>query len=188
MDRRPPGHPRPDHRAGRLNAVPALPRVRLDGYGEDDLDLERRLNEPEMRAFLSPSESDEKVVARHRKYLGLAVERVGQMFRITSLTTGDVVGSIGYWEREWQGETVYETGWGILPEFWGHGYASAAAVAVVAAAAARGTHLSIHAYPKIAHAASNAVCRKAGFTLLGECDFEYPKGTQIRCNDWSHPL
>jgi hypothetical protein len=34
------------------------------------------------------------------------------------------------------------------------------------------------------HAASNAVCRKAGFTLLGACDFEYPKGTFIQSNDW----
>jgi hypothetical protein len=36
----------------------------------------------------------------------------------------------------------------------------------------------------VAHGASNGVCRKAGFTLLGEVDFEYPKGTPIRSNDW----
>jgi len=36
----------------------------------------------------------------------------------------------------------------------------------------------------VAHAASNAVCRKAGFELLGEVDFEYPKGTPIRSCDW----
>jgi hypothetical protein len=34
------------------------------------------------------------------------------------------------------------------------------------------------------HDASNAVCRKAGFELVGECDFEYPPGNHIRSNDW----
>jgi hypothetical protein len=28
------------------------------------------------------------------------------------------------------------------------------------------------------------VCRKAGFELLGEADFEYPAGHPLRCNDW----
>jgi RimJ/RimL family protein N-acetyltransferase len=32
--------------------------------------------------------------------------------------------------------------------------------------------------------ASNAICRKLGFELLGEEDFEYPPGNPIRCNDW----
>ena len=36
--------------------------------------------------------------------------------------------------------------------------------------------------------ASNAVCRKAGFTLLGETDIEYPPGTIMRCNDWQMSL
>ena len=46
----------------------------------------------------------------------------------------------------------------------------------------------MHAYPKVGNEASNAICRKAGFELLGECDFEYPKGHPIRCNDWRFDL
>ena len=42
----------------------------------------------------------------------------------------------------------------------------------------------LHAFPSVANAASNAVCRKVGFVELGECDFEYPAGHPIRCNDW----
>jgi hypothetical protein len=38
------------------------------------------------------------------------------------------------------------------------------------------------------NAASNAVCRKAGFEMLEEVDFEYPKGTPIRCYDWRYEL
>lgn len=31
---------------------------------------------------------------------------------------------------------------------------------------------------------SNAICRKLGFSLLEECEFEYPLGSFMRCNDW----
>lgn len=31
---------------------------------------------------------------------------------------------------------------------------------------------------------ANAVCRKAGFTLIEAVDSEYPKGHWMRCNDW----
>ena len=72
----------------------------------------------------------------------------------------------------------------MLPEFQGHGIAVAAATLVADSARAEGLFRWLHAYPKVVHGASNAVCRKAGFTLLGEVDFEYPKSTPIRCNDW----
>jgi RimJ/RimL family protein N-acetyltransferase len=32
--------------------------------------------------------------------------------------------------------------------------------------------------------ASNAICRKLGFTLVEEAEFEYPPGNFMRCNDW----
>ena len=64
----------------------------------------------------------------------------------------------------------------------------AGARAVVAAATAEGRRSSLHAYPKVVHAAPNAVRRKAAFTLLGETDFECPEGTTIRCDDWAHRL
>ncbi len=44
--------------------------------------------------------------------------------------------------------------------------------------------LSTHAYPSIDNPPSNAACRKAGFELLGEIDFEYPPGNPLRCNEW----
>ena len=42
----------------------------------------------------------------------------------------------------------------------------------------------MHAFPAVENAPSNAICRKLGFTLLDEHDFEYPPGTVMRCNDW----
>jgi RimJ/RimL family protein N-acetyltransferase len=79
-------------------------------------------------------------------------------------------------------------GWQVLPGFQGRGLAVRATVAAIGFAAAEGRHPWAHAYPKVDNAASNGVCRKAGFTLLGECDFEFPKGNPIVCNDWRYAL
>jgi hypothetical protein len=46
----------------------------------------------------------------------------------------------------------------------------------------------VHAFPPPDNAASNAVCRNAGFTLLGPVEFEYPKGSFSTSNDWVHNL
>ncbi len=72
----------------------------------------------------------------------------------------------------------------MLPQFQGRGLAARAAGAVVGAARVAGWHRYLHAFPSVDHHASNSVCRKAGFTLLGEVEFEYPKGHWITSNDW----
>ncbi|GAB3987176.1 GNAT family N-acetyltransferase [Actinoallomurus acanthiterrae] len=159
------------------------PEVRIEPWGEGDLDLLRRINAPEMTEHLGGPETEEQVLRRHRRYLEPGDEGSGGMFRVV-LPEGAAVGSIGYWEREWRGETVYETGWGILPEFGGRGLATAAGRLVVERARAERRHRFLHAYPSVDHPASNAICRKLGFTLLGPCDFEYPPGHPMRCNDW----
>ncbi|MEU3251708.1 GNAT family N-acetyltransferase [Streptomyces sp. NPDC006997] len=155
--------------------------VRLEAWGEGDLWVLRALNSAETTEHLGGPESEERVLARHRRYLGLGD---GRMYRVVLADGGETVGSVGFWEREWRGGPVWETGWGVLPAFQGRGLAVRAARAVVGAARTAGRHRYLHAYPKVAHAASNAVCRRAGFTLLGEVGFEYPKGNPIRCNDW----
>ncbi|MGI8711878.1 MAG: hypothetical protein ACR2NR_01595 [Solirubrobacteraceae bacterium] len=38
----------------------------------------------------------------------------------------------------------------------------------------------VHAFPSVENAASNAVCRSAGFALLGPIEAEYPPGTTRR--------
>jgi RimJ/RimL family protein N-acetyltransferase len=162
------------------------PLVRLEPWAEDGLDLLRRTNAPEMTDHLGGPESEEQLISRHERYLDLRGK--GQMFRVVLLPEGDVVGSTGYWERVWQDEVVYETGYGILPEFQGRGLAVAATVAVVEEAAAQAKHRYLHAFPSVDHVASNAVCQKAGFEFVAECEFEYPKGTFIRSNDWRADL
>lgn len=161
--------------------------LRLEPWSDDDLELELRANTPEMKEFLGGEEPFDAVVARHARFLELPVTGAGQMFRI-ALPDAPGVGSVGYWEREWHGRQVYEMGWHVLSEYQGRGLASAAVRLAADHAALHGSHRYAHAYPKVANGPSNGVCRKAGFTLLGEIDFEYPKGTPIRCNDWRREL
>ncbi|WP_264924595.1 GNAT family N-acetyltransferase [Streptomyces sp. A012304] len=156
-------------------------QVRLVPWSEGDFWLLRRTNSPEMTEHLGGPESEEKLVERHRRYV---TPENGRMYRVVLADGGETVGSIGYWEREWRGDTVWETGWGVLPEFQGRGLAVRAARALVEVVRHAGGHPALHAFPGVDHAASNGVCRKAGFTLLGQADFEYPKGHWIRSNDW----
>jgi RimJ/RimL family protein N-acetyltransferase len=158
--------------------------VLIEPWSGADLDLLRRLNAPEMMTHLGGPETEEQILKRHQRYIDPGEEGSGGMFRVVMLPGREAVGSIGYWERTWQGETVYETGWGILPEFGGRGLATAAGHAVIARARAEKRHRSMHAYPSVANPASNAICRKLGFTFVGEYDFEYPPGNPMRCNDW----
>jgi RimJ/RimL family protein N-acetyltransferase len=159
--------------------------VTLDPWNEQDFGLLERCNTPEMTAHLGGPETPEKLRDRHRRYIENPF--VGQMFAIVT-DDGERAGSIGYWEHTEATDTVWETGWAILPEFQGRGLATAAVHEVAKVAAAAGKHSTLHAYPNITNTASNALCHKAGFTFLGERDFEYPKGHPIRCNDWSLDL
>ncbi|MGH3715046.1 MAG: GNAT family N-acetyltransferase [Micromonosporaceae bacterium] len=162
-----------------------MTEVRIEPWGEDDLDLLRGANAPEMTVHLGGPETDEKLRDRHQRCLAMNHTDGGQMYRIV-LATPDApkVGGIGYWEKEWRNQTVYETGWNVLPAYQGRGIAVAATRALIEEVRRDGRHRYLHAFPNVSNAPSNAICRKAGFELLGECDFEYPVGNPIRCNDW----
>jgi RimJ/RimL family protein N-acetyltransferase len=141
-----------------------------------------------MTEHLGGPESPEQLRRRHARYLATAGTDTGAMFVITVGPEARAAGSVGYWEHEWRGETVWETGWTVLPEFQGQGIATRGTILAVERAAAEGRYRSIHAFPSVANGPSNAICRKVGFTLLGEADFEYPKGSFMRCNDWALDL
>ena len=157
--------------------------VTLRGWAEGDLALlTRLLGDPAMTEHLGGPETPEQLRARHERYWRPAEPDSGAMFVI--LAGGADAGSIGFWARSWRGETVWETGWSVLPEFQGKGVATRAAALIVERARAAGGHRFLHAFPNEENAASNAVCRKAGFTPLGAVEFEYPAGHLLACNDW----
>jgi RimJ/RimL family protein N-acetyltransferase len=160
--------------------------VDLRPWSEGDFHLlERLLGDREMTVHLGGPETPEKLRERHERYCQFTHTGPGCMFVIVAGPDRISAGSVGYWEKEWQGETVWETGWSVLPEFQGQGIATKATLAVVAKARAENKHRFIHAYPSVDNTPSNAICRKAGFTLQGgEYEFEYPPGNPMRCNDW----
>jgi RimJ/RimL family protein N-acetyltransferase len=160
--------------------------VRIEAWSERDLDLLRAVNAPELMEHLGGPETEEQLVKRHQRYVDLSGDRTGagRMFRIVLLPEEVPVGVIGFWEQTWDGIRVYETGWTVLGGFQGRGVATAATAAVVDRARAARKHRYLHAFPSVDNGASNAVCRKAGFALLRERDFEYPPGHLLRTNDW----
>ncbi len=163
-------------------------RVQLRDWAESDLELLRRNNAPEMTEHLGGPESEEKLLDRNRRYAAIRGTGTGRMFVVELLPDLEPVGSIGYWDRESGGETVFETGWAVSPEYQGRGIAAAATRAAIESARDERKHRYLHAYPNVTNLPSNALCRKLGFELLGEFDFEYPVGNPIRCNDWRFDL
>jgi RimJ/RimL family protein N-acetyltransferase len=158
--------------------------VRLEPWGADDFPLLEQQNAPEMTAHLGGPESPEALLARQAKYEGLAETSNDRMYKIVLVATGTAVGSVGYWERTWHGEEVYETGWGLLPAFQGRGLAAMGTAQAIELARASRLHRYLHAFPSVENLPSNALCRRLGFTLVEEFEGEYPKGHFMRCNDW----
>ncbi|HEV2013138.1 MAG TPA: GNAT family N-acetyltransferase [Candidatus Dormibacteraeota bacterium] len=164
---------------------PGLSTVRIEPWGADDLSLLQKLvGDRAMMEHLGGPESPEKIAERHTRYQRVGAAGTGRMFKIVDEESGEGAGSVGYWDRSWHSEQVYEIGWAVIPAFQGRGMAAAATLQAIAMARSEKTHRFVHAFPSVDNPPSNAICRKLGFTLIGECDFEYPPGSVMRCNDW----
>ena len=163
--------------------------ITLRDWEDGDLPLlQASLGDPAMTRYLGGPESPEQIGARHQRYVALAGTGTGHMLVILVGREQEAAGSVGFWDKEWQDELVYEMGWSVLPAYQGRGIATRATILGIEHARSDGRHRYVHAFPSVDNAASNATCRKAGFTLLGEYDFEYPKGHLMRCNDWRFDL
>jgi RimJ/RimL family protein N-acetyltransferase len=163
--------------------------VTIRPWAEGDLPLlERLLGDPAMTVHLGGPETPEQLRNRHKRYYQMNESDTGQMFVILAGPEKLAAGSVGYWEKEDQGQIVWETGWSVLPEFQGQGIAAKATAALIEKLREVKKHRFLHAYPSVENGASNAICRKAGFTLLGAEEFEYPPGSFMQCNDWQFDL
>jgi len=162
----------------------ALRVAHLEPWGSGDLPLLEKLNDPEMTKHVGGPESPEKLSDRQTRY-----EAPGsRQYRIVEDASGEGVGWVGYWEMTWRDEQVWETGWAVLPSFQGRGIASSATAQLLDLARAERHLRYVHAYPKVENTASNAICRKVGFELLGEVDFPARRAGVVRCNDWRFDL
>ena len=157
----------------------------LRPWKPEDLDLLRRLlGDPAMMEHLGGPEPDAKIRERQSRY----EQPDSKQFAIVDGEAGVGVGWVGYWEREWLGDAVYETGWSVVPEAQGRGLARRATLELLGLAARDADRRFVHAFPAVDNAASNGICERVGFDLRGAIEFEYPKGHTMRCNDWRFDL
>src|ERR1700730_1271677 len=105
--------------------------IQLRPWSEGDLQLLEQLNDPEMTRHLGGPETEEKIRQRDQRYCGIAETGKGRMFVIVAERESVPVGSVGYWEKEWQGDLIWEVGWGVLPAFQGRGIGASATAALV---------------------------------------------------------
>lgn len=159
--------------------------IRIEPWGPDDLPiLEKTMGDPAMTEHLGGPESPEKLADRQQRYEKLADSGTGRMFKIVHEETGLAIGSVGYWDKTWNDEEMYEIGWAVIPTFQGRGIAKAATALAISAARQDGKHRFIHAFPSVKNEPSNGICRSLGFSFVRECTFEFPVGHFIQCNDW----
>lgn len=149
----------------------------------DDLRLYERLRcDPVMMAELGGPQPKEGIPDKLSADVA-DVERDRSWISVIETDDGDAAGSVCIWRHDEHGETISEVGWMVLPEFQGQGLGRAATAAILGRARADGRWGAIHAYPGVANAPSNGICRSLGFTLIETVDIEWV-GRTLRTNHW----
>jgi RimJ/RimL family protein N-acetyltransferase len=152
-------------------------------YSDADIALieELECHPDTMRELGGPVDRDQVPQIHARR---LATVANGEWyFKIVLEPGSPPAGSIGIWSAQWRGQEINETGWMVLPAFQGRGVASRALELILSMARSAGRFEQIHAFPSVGNAPSNALCRRFGFQLTEETDFDY-RGTQLRVNVW----
>lgn len=96
---------------------------------------------------------------------------------------GTVAGTVTLWSREEYAQVMSEIGWMVLPEFQGKGLAKTAVRALLKRARDAERWGLVHAFPGVTNAASNAICRALGFTLVGQETVDFAD-RWLRTNHW----
>jgi RimJ/RimL family protein N-acetyltransferase len=158
--------------------------MRLEMMTAEDVELRvRGETDPRMMTELGGPRPREDIERAHAKSLALAAE--GKCWPLKVIPDGSTspAGTVMVWETTHEGETIYEIGWTILPEFQNRGIASEAVREVLEKARAERRFGQIHAFPGATNGPSNRICEKNGFTNLGEHEGEFA-GRPIRSNHW----
>ena len=133
--------------------------------GADDLAVLERANTPEMTRFLGGPRPTNRCCERHADYLALWDSGEMRMFRVD--VDGVAAGYAGWWEEAHEGMPVYEVGCVIQPVWQGRGVASTVLTELVRRASATEDRRPIVGYANVDNAASNALCERVGFSLVG---------------------
>lgn len=160
--------------------------IRLRRWSENDVGLLRRGNTPEMTEHIGGPETEAQIIDRHKRYLRVWEENTGRAFVVVD--GAESLGAICSWKTTWRDQDVIEAGWFTVPEAQGRGVGSAALSLLIedGRAYAEDRRLLV-AFPDQANGASNALCRKAGFTLVGQRADEF-RGAVLNMNEWVFDL
>lgn len=152
----------------------------------DDLPLYVAVHcDPVMMAHLGGPRPEEEMPGKLRDDLR-SVDEGSAWIYVIQLDDGPA-GTVVGWRHEWNGEPITEVGWTVLPRFQGRGLATRAVSAMLDDARLEGRWDVVHAFPPTSNAASNALCRRLGFSLRGEVDVDY-RGRVLRCHHWALDL
>jgi RimJ/RimL family protein N-acetyltransferase len=145
-----------------------------------DLDMYLRLRcDPVMMAELGGPQPPKRVAEQLKRDVETVREDSAWIKMILSDGFVQVAGTVTLYSHE----GCSEIGWMVLPEFQGRGLAGEAVRAVLGLAQADGRWGLIHAFPSRTNAPSNAMCRSAGFSLLGEEETAFA-GKVFETNHW----
>ena len=88
------------------------------------------INNPQLHFVGVTEEAEPKVHAEKwmQRQLTRYIETGYGMLAIIEKATGQLIGQVGILQRYIDGETMYEIGYGIIPEKWGKGFASEGAI------------------------------------------------------------
>lgn len=163
-----------------------MDNITLRLWQDDDLFLLHGANTPEMTAHQNGPETDDQIYDRHARYLRYIETGEARMFAI--LIDAVAVGSIGYWKVRWNDQDAWEAGWFVLPEAQGHGIAARALTLMRADLLHHDkSRHTLVAFPAVDNPPSNAVCRRAGFALIGSTTVTF-RGAPLAVNEWASDL
>jgi len=156
--------------------------MELQDISLEDLPLWEQMQcDPVMMAELGGPHPREKIPNILKNVLSYVES--GRAWAYKIILDEQAVGSIGIWESDYEGQPINEITWMVLPAYQGRGICSQAVRAVLDKAHMEGRWDVIHAFTGVNNAPSNAVCRKAGFSMLEVCDVDYADRI-LHCNHW----
>jgi RimJ/RimL family protein N-acetyltransferase len=165
------------------------PAVRLRDLTLDDLALYEAVHcDPAMMEHLGGPLPRAGLAEKLRRDVASIERREARVFVIEPGEAGrEAAGTVAVWEHQQHGEPITEIGWMVLPAFQGRGVGTAAVRAALGAVRADGRWDRVHAFPPVSNPGSNAMCRRMGFTFVGEREYEF-RGRPLRCNHWELSL
>jgi RimJ/RimL family protein N-acetyltransferase len=150
----------------------------------DDLDLyEAMATDPAMMSELGGPLPREGL---KEKLQGIVDDvETGRIWYFTIIPDGHdaPAGTVCIWDHPWNGETISEIGWMVRTEFQGRGLATEAVRLTLERARQQRRWDVVHAFPGVTNGPSNAICRRAGLSMIEEVDYTGFMGV-LRCNHW----